>query len=153
MFYAWVDDKEKLQETLGLLNSSSTALWGRMDAQQMIEHLIVLYKMSNKKQETLILTPEKYLPKSLAFLMSKELLPKNFVAKFLPIDPSPYKYSSMQEAISKLVFYLNSYHTYWKGIEEETLNHPVFGRLNKVQWDCVHNKHIQHHFLQFGLVK
>jgi len=153
MFYTWVDDKEKLQERLGLLNASSSALWGRMNAQQMIEHLIVLFEISNKKQETLILTPEKHLPKSQAFLMSDELLPKNFVAKFLPIDPSPCVYSSIEEAISKLVFYLDSYHTYWKGREEETLNHPVFGMLNKVKWDRVHNKHIHHHFLQFGLVK
>jgi hydroxymethylglutaryl-CoA reductase len=153
MFYAWVDDKEKLQETLGLLNSSSPALWGRMDAQQMVEHLIVLFEISNKKQETLILTPEKHLNKSQAFLMSEDLLPKNFVAKFLPINPSPYKYSSLQEAVSQLIYSLDSYQSYWKGIEEETLNHPVFGKLNKVKWNRVHNKHIQHHFLQFGLVK
>lgn len=94
MFYTWVDDKEKLEETLGLLTSSSPALWGRMDAQQMVEHLILLYDISNKKKETPILTPEKYLYKSQAFLRSEELMPKNFVAKFLPIDPIPYTYTS-----------------------------------------------------------
>ena len=153
MFYAWVDDKEKLHNTLGLLHSSSSALWGRMDAQQMIEHLIVLYEISNNKQETVILTPEKYLNKSQAFLMSEELMPKNFVAKFLPIDPSPYKYSSIEAAASQLIYSLDSYQSYWKGVEEETLNHPVFGKLNKVKWDRVHNKHIHHHFLQFLLIK
>tara|TARA_B110000467_G_scaffold160187_1_gene179050 strand:+ start:27 stop:230 length:204 start_codon:yes stop_codon:yes gene_type:complete len=58
MFYNWVDDKEKLQQTLSLLNSSSPALWGRTDAKQMVEHLTVLFEISNKKQETVILTPE-----------------------------------------------------------------------------------------------
>ena len=80
-------------------------------------------------------------------------MPKNFVAKFLPINPSPCVYSSIEEAIRRLLFYLNSYHAYWVGIEEEMLNHPVFGRLNKEKRDRAHNKHIQHHFLQFGLVK
>lgn len=153
MFYTWIDDKEKLEEALGLLTSSSAALWGRMDAQQMVEHLILLYDISNKKQETPILTPEKYLHKSQAFLRSEELMPKNFVAKFLPIDPIPYTYPSLEEAISKLFYSLDSFHSYWKGREEETLNHPVFGKLNKELWDRVHNKHIHHHFSQFGLVK
>ena len=91
--------------------------------------------------------------KSQAFLMSEELMPKNFVAKFLPIDPSPYSCTSLDQAVSQLLATFDSYHTYWNGIEEETLNHPVFGRLNKEKWDRVHNKHIQHHFLQFGLIK
>ena len=30
-------------------------------------------------------------------------MPKNFVAKFLPIDPIPYTYTSLEEAISKLL--------------------------------------------------
>ena len=153
MFFAWVDNKATLQETLGLLTSSSPALWGRMDAQQMVEHLIVLYDISNKKQETIILTPEKYLHKSQDFLKSEELMPKNFVAKFLPIDPIPYAYSSIEESITQLIYSLDSFHSYWKGKEEETLNHPVFGKLNKELWDRVHNKHIHHHFSQFGLVK
>ena len=55
MFNFWIDDKEKLNETLSLLNVSSPALWGRMNAQQMVEHLISLFEISNKKQETLIL--------------------------------------------------------------------------------------------------
>lgn len=153
MFYAWVDDKDKLKETLGLLNSSSPALWGRMDAQQMVEHLIILYNISNKMQETTILTPEKYLHKSQSFLRSEEMMPKNFVAKFLPLDPNPYLYSSLEEAITQLSSSLDSFHAYWSGKEEETLNHPVFGKLNKELWDRVHNKHIHHHFLQFGLLK
>jgi len=153
MFYAWVDDKEKLEETLSLLTSSSPALWGRMDAQQMVEHLILLYDISNTKIETPILTPEKHLHKSRVFLRSEELMPKNFIAKFLPIDPTPYSYPSLKEAINQLFSSLDSFHSYWKDKEEETLNHPVFGKLNKGLWDRVHNKHIHHHFLQFGLVR
>ena len=152
MFYAWVDDKERLEEALSLLTFSSSALWGRMDAQQMVEHLILLFDISNKKQETPILTPEKYLHKSQAFLRSEELMPKNFVAKFLPIDPIPYTFSSLEESKNKIFSSLDSFHSYWKGIKEETLNHPVFGKLNKELWDRVHNKHIHHHFLQFGLI-
>lgn len=153
MFNNWVDNRENLQTSLGLLNAKSPALWGRMDAQQMVEHLIVLFEISNKNQETPILTPEKYLHKSQAFLMSDELMPKNFVAKFLPINPSPYLYSSLTEANNKLLSVLDSFHNYWLGKDDETLNHPVFGSLNKEQWDRVHNKHIHHHFLQFGLIK
>ena len=67
MFYAWVDDKDKLKETLGLLSCYSPGVWGVMDAQQIVEHQIVLYNISNKKQETSILTPDKYIHQSQEF--------------------------------------------------------------------------------------
>ena len=153
MFYNWVNDKEKLKDTLSLLRFNSPALWGRMDAQQMVEHLIILFEISSKKQQTNILTPEKYLEKSQAILMSDEPMPKNFVAKFLPIGPTPYLYSSLVEANYQLLFVLSAYQVYWKERENERLNHPIFGSLTKDMWDRVHNKHIHHHFLQFGLIK
>ncbi len=153
MFSLWINNKEKLKDTLKLLSDSTLPLWGRLDAQQMIEHLIALFELSNKEQETPILTPEKYLHKSVDFLMSNELMPKNFVAKFLPIDPPPYIHASLDEAVFYLFKVLDSYHIYWVGKEACKLNHPIFGSLTKDKWDRVHNKHIHHHFLQFGLIK
>ena len=151
MLYQWIYNTVKLKETLFQLQSTSKANWGRMDAQQMIEHLILVVEISNGTLDVEVLTPEKYIEKSQAFLMSNEVLPKNFVAKFIPKDPVAHRYEDLQSAIRAFCISITLYHSYWDGKEESTRNHPVFGKLNKVMWDQVHNKHISHHLLQFGL--
>jgi len=151
MFFAWVDKPEILKETLLQITNGSKPAWGRMDAQQMVEHLILVFELSNGLKSSPILTPDKYIEKSQTFLMSDEPLPKNFVAKFIPENPVSHSNKNFNIAVNELVIALHTYHSYWRGKEEHTLNHPVFGELNKKMWDQVHNKHITHHLLQFGL--
>jgi hypothetical protein len=151
MFFAWVDKSEILKEALLRLTSDAQPIWGRMDAQQMIEHLIVVFELSSDDKSTPILTPDIHIEKSQAFLMSDEPMPKNFIAKFLPEETAVYKYKDLQSSIQIFITSIEDYHSYWEGIEESTLNHPAFGALNKKMWDQVHNKHITHHLLQFGL--
>ena len=153
MFYPWIDNSVKLKDVLLQLQPDSKAIWGRMDAQQMIEHLILVCEISNGSKESEILTPEKYIEKSQAFLMGEEPMPKNFVAKFIPEEPISHRYDDLQSAIQTFLSSISLYHSYWDGKEHSTRNHPVFGKLNKKMWNRVHNKHITHHLLQFGLSK
>jgi hypothetical protein len=151
MFYPWIDNSVKLMDVLLQLQPDSKAIWGRMDSQQMIEHLILVCEISNGSKEAEILTPEKYIEKSQAFLMCDEPMPKNFVAKFIPEEPIAHRYDDLQSAIQAFLSSLSLYHSYWEGKKGSTRNHPVFGKLNKKMWNRVHNKHITHHLLQFGL--
>jgi len=151
MFFPWVDKPEKLKDSLLQLTNESKCTWGRMDAQQMVEHLLAVFELSSEEKVNPILTPDKYIEKSQAFLMSDEPMPQNFVAKFLPEKPVVHSNKNFNLAVNELVSALHTYHSYWLGKEERTLNHPVFGKLNKKMWDQVHNKHITHHLLQFGL--
>lgn len=150
-FFPWIDNSEKLKQILLQLNTESKAVWGRMDAQQMIEHLILVCELSNGTKECEVHTPEKYIEKSQAFLMSDEPMPKNFIAKFIPEEPAAHRYENIEASINAFISSIVQYHSYWNGKEETTRNHPVFGKLNKHKWDMVHNKHITHHLLQFGL--
>ena len=153
MLFPWLDKSEKLKDTLLQLTSDARPIWGRMDAQQMIEHLIVVLELSSDDKSTPILTPDKHIEKSQAFLMSDKPMPQNFIAEFLPKDPSAYRFVNIDKAIQELTRSIKTYHPYWLGKEESTLNHPIFGALNKKMWDQVHNKHITHHLSQFGLSK
>lgn len=153
MIFPWIDNSEKLIETLSKLESNSKAVWGRMDAQQMIEHLILVCNLSNKKCNTEIITPEKYLSKTQEFLMGEEPMPKNFVAKFIPEDPIPYTFKNIEKAKTEFINAIDKYHLFWAAKPNGKLNHPIFGSLTHHMWNQVHNKHIRHHLKQFDLIK
>ena len=153
MFFPWVDNTDKLMEPLLRLRPDSKPAWGRMDAQQMIEHLIFVFEISNGSKKVEVLTPEKHIKKSQIFLMSDKPMPKNFISKFIPVEPAAHQFSNLQTAISELISSIKTYHSCWVEKKETTLNHPVFGALNKKMWNQVHNKHITHHFLQFRLTE
>lgn len=143
---------DKLNTVLARLDSNTKAVWGQMDAHQMIEHLILVVEISNGLTDVEIQTPEKYIAKSQAFLMSDEAMPKNFIAKFIPEKPQAYKYVSIDEAKKELLASIKNYNIYWMGKELNTRNHPVFGKLNKEMWDQLHSKHFTHHFEQFDVL-
>lgn len=153
MFFSWIENPKKLKNELLQLKSNTVALWGRMDAQQMIEHLIIVCEISNGTTDVKVLTPKKNIKKAQAFLMSEQEMPKNFIAKFIPKEPLAYKYEDLPTAIQTFIYSINIYHSYWVDKKDSTRNHPVFGKLNKKMWNRVHNKHITHHLLQFGLSK
>lgn len=148
----WTNSLEKLKEVLVNIDHNTKAVWGRMDAHQMIEHLIYVVEISNGLINVEIQTPEKYIAKSQDILMSDEPMPKNFIAKFIPEEPQAYKYVSIDEAKKVLLSSIDIYGQYWQGKEQNTRNHPIFGRLNKEMWDQLHSKHFTHHFTQFNLL-
>ena len=150
-FINWTNEPERLKEKLKQLSPDSKPKWGRMDAHQMIEHLILIFEMSNGTKIVEVLTPEKYIDKTQAFLLTDQEMPKNYVAEFIPKDPIPYKYSNLNIAIDALSTSIEKYHSYWGVNCEDLCSHPVFGRLNKNLWNRLHNKHITHHLLQFGI--
>jgi len=152
-FFPWINNIEKLKETLAQLEAKAPALWGKMDAQQMVEHLNLVLEISNGTLDVVIYTPEKYIEKSQAFLMSQEPLPRNFVAKFIPEEPITHKNADLKSAVEVFLNSAEKHQKYWHEKDAENRNHPVFGNLNKTMWDCVHNKHITHHFIQFSLIE
>ena len=42
-FINWINESERLKEKLKQLSPDSKPKWGRMDAHQMIEHLILIF--------------------------------------------------------------------------------------------------------------
>lgn len=135
------------------LGADAKAAWGKMNAQQMVEHVKNFYKVSNGTMHFKMVTPEEQLPKLKAFLLSdKEFRPET-KAPMLPEEPFPLEYSSMQVAIEELEKETNDFVEYFKQHPGATTQHPVFGDLNYEEWILLHYKHVLHHAKQFGLVK
>ncbi len=149
---AFVDPN--LENVLNLLNqlkADSKPQWGTMSAQQMIEHLSDLFYIALGEKSVTLVTPEEKLPKLHAFIESEDPMPRNFKAPFVT-DNSPLRHEELELAIDEFVeLYLRFEDEFEENPSKITV-HPIFGPLNYTQWCRLNQKHLTHHFLQFGLI-
>jgi len=133
------------------LDFSSPSKWGKMNAQQMVEHVSSFFKVSSGKLKFPLATPAEHLPKYKEFLMSEKEFRENTKAPVLPEEPLPLQYKTMHEAIMDLEHQVNDFFDYFADNPEKKTMHPAFGELNFEEWIQLHHKHVKHHLKQFGL--
>lgn len=128
--------------------------WGKMNGQQMVEHVTAFFLVSTGKIKFDLVTPVEHLPKYKEFLLSDKQFRENTKApgNVIGEEPLPLRYATMDEALAKLSEAIASFEDCFKAdIEKKTL-HPVFGELNYAEWVLLHYKHVTHHLRQFGLM-
>lgn len=136
------------------VENTSVAKWGKMNAQQMIEHVAAVYIISTGKIKAELTTPAEHLPKYMEFLYSDKQFRENTKAPetMLGEQAPPLRYATMDEAKQKLVEAIAFFESYFTAKEEVKTMHPVFGELNYAEWVLMHYKHVTHHLRQFGMV-
>jgi hypothetical protein len=148
--------KEFLQYRFPILlkqiTSSTPPAWGKMTLQQMIEHFADSVRIaSGKTVHTEILTPEAYLDKSRAFMMSDKPFKENTLNALMPEVPAPVRHASVEEAIAELQKDLAYFFTAFEQNKNLTTRNPFFGDLNFEQNVQLLHKHALHHLKQFGV--
>jgi len=133
------------------IDSSTNPRWGKMNAQQMMEHVSGFFKLSTDKLHIPLVTPPEHLPKFKEFLMSEKEFRENTKAPVLPDDPLPVRKKDLPEARKELEQEVNDFFNFFKDDPEKTTLHPVFGDLNFSEWVLLHYKHVKHHLKQFGI--
>lgn len=127
--------------------------WGKMDGQQMVEHLRDICKVaSGKIVLPLVNTDPAKLAQARSFLLSELPFRENTKVPVMPEEPRPHKYSSLDEAISKTEEELKEIFAVYTANPSLVLMHPIFGELNYAEQIQYLNKHIRHHLRQFGLI-
>jgi len=124
--------------------------WGKMNAQQMVEHVALFFRISTNKSKFPLTTAAEHLPKYKEFLMSEKEFRENTKAPNLPPEPLPVTHATASDAIDKLEEEVNDFFTYFKDDPEKRTLHPAFGELNFEEWVQLHHKHAKHHLKQFG---
>lgn len=132
------------------LTAETDPLWGQMTAQHMLEHLIVVTKLSYGAIPGKVLTPESEWATRKVFLNNEAPFPRNFQNPALPKEPRPLHYPTFEVAQQKLLGELDRFEAYWRENREQELPHPIFGPLNEKEWRQFHRKHYSHHLAQFG---
>ena len=146
--------KNKFLPLLKNLPADAKGKWGKMNGQQMVEHVSGFFAVSYEKLKFPLVTPVEHLPKYKEFLMSEKEFRENTKApdNVLPDEPPPLRNASMDEAIKALEKSVHYFFTYFSENPDKKTLHPVFGELNFAEWVQLHHKHIIHHLKQFGLI-
>lgn len=127
--------------------------WGKMDGQQMVEHLRDICKVaSGKIVLPLVNTDPEKLAQARSFLLSELPFRENTKVPVMPEEPRSHKYSSLEEAISKTEEELKEIFTVYTSNPSLVLMHPIFGELNYAEQVQYLDKHFRHHLRQFGLI-
>lgn len=142
-------DRGKLTRLFAMLRADTAPLWGRMNSQQMVEHLIDEVKWTNGKTiRTCEKSNEVRETTKQLMIYSDILLPRNYRTGDLP---EFYAYPSLQASIDQLFIELDDFDKYF-AIPGRTAMHPLFGALSYYEWLIWQNKHFSHHLTQFGLL-
>ena len=138
---------------LKCMDADAKGNWGKMNAQQMVEHVSGFFMVSTNKIHFPLVTPLEHLPKYKEFLRTEKEFRENTRAPVLPEEPMPVKFASLEEAVRELEKEINEF--VQKFAEDPNLitQHPVFGDLNFEEWVLLHYKHVVHHAKQFGLLE
>ncbi len=145
--------ENQLVPLLQTLSADQKGNWGKMDAQQMVEHLADIFRLANGRIVLPLLNndPEK-LAQARAFLMSDAFFQPNTRVPVMPEEPHPRICASMREAIAKMAAERDHVFVVYRADPALTLMHPVFGPLDFPEQIHYLHKHISHHLRQFGLV-
>lgn len=146
--------KNECVQRFKILSAGTTGNWGKMNAQQTVEHLSGFFYVSAGKIKFELVTPVEHLPKYKEFLLSDKEFRENTKAPTSVIgeEALPLRYANMEEAIDKLAASISAFENCFKDEPLKTTLHPVFGELNFEEWVLLHYKHVRHHARQFGLV-
>lgn len=141
-------------ELLKNLSTDTEAVWGKMTAQHMVEHLTMAVKSSTGKIIfTRFITPEDKLEISKRILNSNRPLPKLFVNEIVGEGLKSLVNKNLDSAIEELKNEVKYFEEYFKHHHEAKPINATFGPLNHEEWITFHNKHFTHHLTQFGLIK
>lgn len=144
-------DLEIFLTYLNKLDVSVKPLWGKMNAQRMVEHLTDSIYMSVGEGQYELLIPEEKIGKMKVLLASDTPMPKEFKVPFAPEDYS-LRNEELELAVDEFVDAWLAYEEYYSSDPDKENLHPFYGDLNKGEWDRIHSKHFTHHFEQFGLI-
>lgn len=146
-------DSNYIASKLLALTEETKAEWGIMTAQHMVEHLEYWMQIALGQIPCDILTPADKIEKYQEFLWNHRPMDKGFQHALLRKGKTEdLRFSNLDEAKKALIKLLLETETYFKENPEGTLKNPTFGNLGRYEWSLLMNKHVNHHFKQFGLI-
>jgi len=142
--------QHKFADLCADLNPQTAPAWGKMNVQQMVEHMADYVRIASGKTPMEIVTEAERLPRMQAFLASEKPFPENTPNVLMPDTPPPFRNATMALAIEELRSEINYLFHQISLQPEKQLPNPFFGLLN---WDMqvqLLHKHGTHHLRQFG---
>lgn len=142
--------KTQLIPLIQKIPSDRPPAWGKMNLQQMVEHMTAAFKIASGRMQLPGQPNQETVPRSYAFLMTEKPFKENLHNPFLSEQTYPLRNHTLAAAIGELqAAALEFFATYEKEPGKRTLN-LVFGNLNYEEQVQLLHKHALHHLKQFG---
>ncbi|MBI3502769.1 MAG: hypothetical protein HY063_13340 [Bacteroidetes bacterium] len=132
------------------LEPTAKGKWGKMNAQQMVEHLTDSTRVATGKEYQKKELTEELTEKARKFFLGDKPFRENTTNHLLPVQPNPVRNLSMENSIKEFETELNEFFSMFEDSQRTTIN-PFAGKFNFEQWVHLLHKHFQHHAKQFGL--
>jgi oxepin-CoA hydrolase/3-oxo-5,6-dehydrosuberyl-CoA semialdehyde dehydrogenase len=132
------------------LSQPANANWGKMNFNQMLEHLIEACKnASGDIVFDTFHTPEERLPAMQAFLMTDKLFKPETKNAMMSEEPATVKNENTNALLDELQSQINRFYERFQQNENLVVRNPIFGDLNEELWTRLLYKHCIHHLHQF----
>ena len=126
------------------------ANWGKMNFNQMLEHLIESCKnASGDISFDSIHSPEERVPLMQGFLMTDKLFKPETKNAMMGEEPAPVMNEDTHALLNELQSQLNRFAARFENNQELLVRNPIFGDLNEELWTRLLYKHCIHHLHQF----
>lgn len=147
-------NRGNIEEYLNLLTEDLKPNWGLMTTQHMIEHLEMSFRIAGGEiQHFEVATAPEHLPKAVEMVYNHKPMPKEYPHPLLQKgNLEPLKHPDLNTAKSKMLEAWDAFEAYFKANPEAKTKNAVFGELEKLEWDLMNVKHLNHHFNQFGIL-
>jgi len=143
--------RNKYTKILSQLDADAPQKWGKMNVQQMIEHMSDYVRIASGRTPVRVITPEENIPRMQAFLESEKQMRENTPNPLLPDVPPPAKHATKQEAINELQQEIDHFFEVHENDATKATPNPFFGHLSFDQQVQLLHKHATHHLRQFGV--
>ena len=145
--------RTKLVAYLQQLDPETAPRWGKMNVQQMIEHLggEAVRNASGRLPFEKIITPPDQLERLREFMMSEKPFKENTMNPLMGEEPKPTHFKTVQAAIGALQQELIWFFEAFEKNPQLITRNPFFGDLNFDQNVQLLHKHALHHLRQFGV--
>lgn len=145
--------ENELVRTIGSIDPATAPLWGKMNLQQMTEHLgrEGFGWASGRIPQDKILTPPDVLPRMQAFLTSEKQFREHTVNELMAAEPPALEHSGMPAALAALQAEIDHFFAVYRADTGRKGINPFFGELDYEMWLLLLYKHATHHLRQFGV--
>ena len=135
------------------LKTDTPALWGKMNAQQMVEHLAMVVSFSNGRfVQTPTAEPDRLAYRKMRFFEKDAPMPRNLRVDGQSEEPKPPIFTTLEESKIYLLNQLQRFDDYHAEHPDVQPPHFMMGAFNYAEWVVFHARHFRHHFQQFGLL-
>ena len=143
---------ETMLSILNGLSSTKTPLWGKMNAQEMVEHLSDMLMMSRGTGNFSIDVDAETIARRQQFLSSDKEMAKNIAVPFTK-EIIELRHDELELALDEFAEEWINFTEYYENNPSASVIHPYYGDLDFNLWLKMHDKHFMHHFKQFGLIE